>query len=125
VVVVTFKAGGAGNCATVAGTPYMYARTEMGAFVLPVRCAHRGGPLNLATLEPGRGRLVCPWHGRATSVTRLLRRGSPAVRRGEIVTAVLPEPASSAYELGHRPVSAELGGAHRVGALTGRPDPAL
>jgi nitrite reductase/ring-hydroxylating ferredoxin subunit len=108
VAVVTFRVSGRHNCATVDGVPYMYARTELGSFVLPVRCPHRGGPLNLATLRPGETRLVCPWHERSTSVTKALRRGIPAVRRGDYVTTVLPAPDDAEYELGHRPVSPEL-----------------
>lgn len=106
--VVTFRVSGANNCAVVVDTPYMYARTELGAFVLPVRCPHRGGPLNLATVEPARSRLICPWHERATSVTKALRRGMPAVRRADYVTTVLPAPGAATYELQHRPVSPDL-----------------
>jgi nitrite reductase/ring-hydroxylating ferredoxin subunit len=104
-VVVTFKASGADNCVTVAGTPYMYARTEHGSFVLPVRCPHRNGPLNLATMQPGATRLVCPWHERATSVTRAISKGIPAVRSGENVTTVLSSAEDSTCEWDHRPVS--------------------
>lgn len=106
--VVTFRAGGRNNCVTVAGVPYMYVRTEHGSFVLPVRCPHRGGPLNLGTLRPGETRLVCPWHERPTSITKAIRRGIPAVRRGDFVISVLPGADDAGYTLEHRPVSAEL-----------------
>jgi nitrite reductase (NADH) small subunit len=86
----------------------VYARTEVGSFVLPARCPHRGGPLNLATVAPDRARLVCPWHGRATSFTKSLRSGTPAVRRGDTVTAVFPCRADSPYALEHRPSSPDL-----------------
>lgn len=109
--VVTFRVSGTDNCVTVDDEPYMYARTEQGSCVLPVRCPHRGGPLNLATMRPGETRLVCPWHERSTSITKALRRGIPAVRRGDYVTTVLPESDEAEYELCHRPVSPELAGA--------------
>ena len=107
-VVVTFKVSGRDNCVTVANIPYMYARTEHGAFVLPVRCPHRGGPLNLATMKSGETRLTCPWHGRRTSVKRAIQQGIPAVRHGETVTTVLSSSENSTVEWNHRPVSAEL-----------------
>jgi nitrite reductase (NADH) small subunit len=107
-LVLSLAVSGTGNCATVAGTPYVYARTELGSFVLPARCPHRGGPLHLAALEPGRARLVCPWHERATSVSRSLKAGIPAVRRGEVVTVVFPHDADAAYQVEHLPLSAEL-----------------
>lgn len=105
---MTFAASGAGNCVNVAGSRYIFARTRAGAFVLPVTCAHRGGPLNLARFLPGTTRLVCPWHARMTSVTRALRMGLPAVRRGDRVTAVFPHDEGTAATLEYRPVSPEL-----------------
>ena len=105
---MSFAVSGAHNCVNVAGDRYIFARTRAGAFVLPVTCPHRGGPLNLARFLPGTTRLVCPWHGRVTSVTRALRTGLPAVRRGNRVTAVLPRPESTGYTLEHRPVSPDL-----------------
>jgi nitrite reductase (NADH) small subunit len=107
-LVVTFAVSGRGNCATVADTPFVYARTEAGSFVLPARCPHRGGPLNLAALPRGGARVVCPWHERATSVTRMLRTGIPAVRRGDVVTAVFPERPDTVHHLEHRPMSEDL-----------------
>ncbi|MET0763898.1 MAG: Rieske 2Fe-2S domain-containing protein [Blastococcus sp.] len=107
-LVVTFAVSGGGNCAIVGDAPYVYARTEAGSFVLPARCLHRGGPLNLAGLPGGSTRVVCPWHDRATSVTRLVRKGIPAVRRGDVVTAVFPEGPDTAHHLEHRPMSREL-----------------
>lgn len=103
--VVTFRASGRDNCVTVGGTPYMFVRTEHGSFVLPVRCPHRGGPLNLATLLPGQTRVVCPWHERITSVTKAIRKGIPAVRREQNVTAVLSAVEGATCEWEHRPVS--------------------
>jgi len=109
VLVLSFAATeGAQNCVAVNGTPYVYARTAMGSFVLAARCPHRGGPLHLATIEPGRARLVCPWHGRATPFARSLRSGTPAVRRGYTVTAVFPDRAASPYAMEHRPLSPDL-----------------
>ncbi|MFG2910290.1 MULTISPECIES: Rieske 2Fe-2S domain-containing protein [unclassified Kitasatospora] len=105
--VVTFKAGGADNCARVAGLPYVYIRTEAGGSVLPASCPHRGGPLNLGTPDPTGRRLVCPWHERGSSLSRL-RRQVPAVRSGDTVTAVLPGPADAAAELCHLPLSPAL-----------------
>lgn len=112
-LVVNFAVSGRHNCVSVAGAPYVYARTEQGSFVLPARCPHRGGPLHLATFDEPRGhRLVCPWHGRATSVTRAIKAGIPAVRRGDRVTAVLPADSGSPYDLEHRPLSPDLAGRH-------------
>ena len=107
-LVLSFAVDGAGNCAEVGDTPYVYARTAAGAFVAPARCAHRGGPLHLATAVAGGTRLVCPWHGRAVSVTRLLARGVPAVRSGGTVTAVFPVAPGTAAGTGHRPISPDL-----------------
>lgn len=107
-LVLTFRTGGAGNCVTVAGTPYVYARTVLGSFVLRARCAHRGGPLHLGRLDADRARLICPWHGRTTSVTAALRKGIPGVRRGEQVTAVFPVPPDEPHQVGYRPLSPDL-----------------
>lgn len=109
--VVTFKVSGKDNCVTVGGTPYMYARTDIGSFVLPVQCPHRGGPLNLGTLDTSRAdhpRLVCPWHEGAVSLRKATRRGIPAVRRGDYVTTVLSGVEADEYQRGHRPVSTDL-----------------
>ena len=106
--VVTFAVEGRENCVTAGAESYMYARTAHGSFVLPVRCPHRGGPLNLAAFEPGRTRLLCPWHGRATSVTKAIKAGIPAVRRGNTVTAVFADTTPVSYPLEHRPVSKPL-----------------
>ncbi|MEU5219189.1 Rieske 2Fe-2S domain-containing protein [Streptomyces sp. NPDC020807] len=108
--VVTFAVEGRDNCVVLGDDSYVYARTEHGSFVLATKCPHRGGPLNLASFEEGgRGnRLVCPWHERATSVTKAIRAGIPAVRHGDRVTAVLPEPGQGSYELQHRPLSPAL-----------------
>lgn len=108
--VVTFAVEGRDNCVVLGDNSYVYARTEHGSFVLATRCPHRGGPLNLATFEEGRSRLVCPWHERATSVTKTIKAGVPAVRHGDRVTAVLPDPAGAPYELQHRPLSPALAG---------------
>lgn len=108
--VVTFRTSGAGNCARVADLPYVYIRTEAGGAVLPSSCPHRGGPLNLATMDTAGRRLVCPWHERGTSLSRL-RRQVPAVRSGDTVTAVLPGPANAAVTLCHLPLSPALAGA--------------
>ncbi|MFB7517302.1 Rieske 2Fe-2S domain-containing protein [Streptomyces sp. NPDC056144] len=105
--VVTFKVSGAENCVRVAGLPYVYIRTEAGGAVLPASCPHRGGPLNLASIDGTGRRLVCPWHEQTVSVARLTRR-VPAVRSGDTVTAVVRGPADAPVELGHLPVSPEL-----------------
>ncbi|MEO6501974.1 MAG: Rieske 2Fe-2S domain-containing protein [Jatrophihabitantaceae bacterium] len=106
--VVKISTAGKGNCAEVNRIPYVYASTEFGDFVLPARCPHRGGPLHLAQVEAESYRLVCPWHGRATSVRRLARRGIPAVRRGDEVSIVFPGDASADCAVTHRPLSAGL-----------------
>ncbi|MBB1242894.1 hypothetical protein GL263_04840 [Streptomyces durbertensis] len=105
--VVTFKVSGADNCVRVADLPYVYIRTETGGSVLPASCPHRGGPLNLATVDAAGRRLVCPWHERGTSLSRL-RRQVPAVRSGDTVTAVLPGPADVPVEHCHLPLSPAL-----------------
>lgn len=107
-LVLSFAVEGAGNCAEIDGMPYVYARTALGAFVSPARCAHRGGPLHLATIAPGGTRMVCPWHEQATSTTRLIRKGIPAVRSGGRVTAVFPDRANALVRTGHRPLSPDL-----------------
>jgi hypothetical protein len=109
-LVLTFAVEGTGNCVEVAGMPYVYARTPSGSFVLPARCAHRGGPLHLATLDATGARLVCPWHERTTLASRLIRKGIPAVRKGNTVTAVFPVPADTATTTNHRPISPDLCG---------------
>lgn len=119
-LVLTFTVEGAGNCVEVAGMPYVYARTPRGSFVLPARCAHRGGPLHLATLDEAGDRLVCPWHEGRTSTTRLIRRGIPAVRRGNTVTAVFPVPADTDATTSHRPVSPDLRGQCPTGTTLSR-----
>lgn len=105
--VVRFSVAGRDNCAVVAGTPYVYARTDDSSFVMPAVCPHRGGPLHLAEVTPEGNRLVCPWHNRRTSLTRLRGR-IPAVRSGNRVTAVFPGPSQTDVRLEHRPLSADL-----------------
>jgi nitrite reductase/ring-hydroxylating ferredoxin subunit len=107
-LVLTFSVSGRNNCVTVAGAPYIYARTRIGSFLMSARCPHRGGPLHLATFERTGTRLVCPWHGRATSVARARSTGIPATRRGDVVTAVFPHPAETDHQVEHRPVSPDL-----------------
>jgi nitrite reductase/ring-hydroxylating ferredoxin subunit len=106
--IVKISTVGAGNCAQVAGMPYVYADAGSGSFVLPASCPHRGGPLHLAQVEPGRSRLICPWHARATSVTKFVKAGLPAVRRGDQVTIVFPHQTETEVVIGHRPMSAAL-----------------
>ncbi|MGX7829187.1 Rieske 2Fe-2S domain-containing protein [Actinokineospora sp. 24-640] len=107
-LVLSFAVEGVGNCAEIDGMPYIYARTALGAFVSPARCAHRGGPLHLATIAPGDTRMVCPWHEQATATTRLISKGIPAVRSGGRVTAVFPSPADASTRTGHLPLSPDL-----------------
>ncbi|GAB2727595.1 Rieske 2Fe-2S domain-containing protein [Kitasatospora kifunensis] len=107
-LVVTWETDGFNNCVVLDGKPYVYARSEAGEFVLHARCSHRGGPLHLATFCPDSTRLVCPWHSRATSVTKALRAGIPAVRRGDRVTAVFDVPATVTAEVEYRPMSPDL-----------------
>ncbi len=109
-LVVSFAVEGTGNCVEVGDVPYVYARTAKGSFVMPAQCSHRGGPLHLATVEGPSGRAVCPWHGRATSTTRFLKKGIPAVRHGNTVTAVFPVAADTKTSTSHRPMSADLCG---------------
>jgi hypothetical protein len=106
--VVRIATAGRGNCAELNRVPYVYARTEVGAFVLPARCPHRGGPLHLATLEAQSYRLICPWHGGATSARRLARHGLPAVRRGDRVAIVFPGEPPDDCTVGYRPLSRDL-----------------
>jgi nitrite reductase (NADH) small subunit len=103
--VVKIAATGRGNCAELDGVPYVYASTEVGDFVLPARCPHRGGPLHLAKLEAESYRLICPWHGAAR---RLARHGLPAVRRGDRVCIVFPGEPPEQCTVGYRPLSADL-----------------
>ncbi|TDD95303.1 Rieske 2Fe-2S domain-containing protein [Actinomadura rubrisoli] len=125
--VVTFPVEGRDNCAVVDGTPYVYATVRGEGFVMRARCAHRGGPLHLAAVAAESARLVCPWHERKTSLTRL-RAEIPAVRTGGRVTAVIPDrrlalvrpcsappappalaaPSAPSVELEHRPLSRDL-----------------
>ncbi len=107
-LVLNFAVAGAGNCIEVAGAPFVFARTEHGSFVLPARCPHRGGPLNLAKSGSCACRLVCPWHDRDTTVTRFFKAGVPAARRGNSVTAVFPVPETAPYTMGYLPLSEEL-----------------
>lgn len=106
--VVKIAASGLGNCVEVAQAPYVYASAEFGSFVLPARCPHRGGPLHLATVEEGKSRLICPWHGRATSVTKAVRKGLPAVRRGNLVSVIFPGEPADRGDITHRPLSPAL-----------------
>ena len=106
--VLTFAVEGAGNCVKVGELAFVYARTGRGEFVMPARCPHRGGPLHLAVFEDGGSRLICPWHERATSVSRYLKAGIPAVRRGTVVTAVFPGAADIPHSVEHVPLSADL-----------------
>jgi nitrite reductase (NADH) small subunit len=126
-LVMSFAVEGVGNCAEVGGVPYVYARTTQGAFVSPARCAHRGGPLHLATIEPGNTRMVCPWHGRGTSMKRLLTKGIPAVRSGGTVTAVFPVSPTTATATTYRPISPDLcklrAASRTVDTATPRHDP--
>lgn len=106
--VVTISTSGVGNCAEVAGAPYVYVEAALGSFVLPATCPHRGGPLHLATVEPGRSRLVCPWHGRSIGVSKAATRGLPAVRTGDRVTIVFPGDADTSVSIKHLPLSDAL-----------------
>jgi nitrite reductase/ring-hydroxylating ferredoxin subunit len=108
VLVLSFSVEGAGNCVEIDGYPYVYARTALGSFVLPARCAHRGGPLHLAGLDAEHALLICPWHERATPLRKILRTGIPAVRNGTTVTAVFPLPGDEARLVTHRPLSPDL-----------------
>lgn len=111
-LVLTFAVSGRGNCVTVGDLSFVYARTELGSFVMSTRCPHRGGPLHLATVDCRRARLVCPWHGRATPLTsRVLSSSIPVVRRGSTVTAVFDVPADTPHSIGYRPVSDSLAAA--------------
>jgi hypothetical protein len=123
-LVLSFSVEGAGNCVEVGDVPYVYARTARGSFILPARCPHRGGPLHLATLEGPAARAICPWHGRATSTTRLLSKGIPAVRWGNTVTAVFPVPADTAVTRSYRPMSPDLCGRGRSAARAKELEPA-
>ncbi|WP_051965706.1 Rieske 2Fe-2S domain-containing protein [Kitasatospora mediocidica] len=105
--VLTFAVSGPGNCVEVGGVPYVYARTAQGGSVIRASCPHRGGPLHLATPDPTGRQLVCPWHERGTSLGRL-RKEIPAVRRGSVVTAVIPGDPGSTVVHRHLPLSPGL-----------------
>jgi hypothetical protein len=105
--VLTFAVSGPGNCVEVDGVPYVYARTAQGGSVLRAACPHRGGPLHLAVPDRTGRQLVCPWHERGTSLSRL-RKEIPAVRNGATVTAVIPARAGSTVIHRHLPLSPEL-----------------
>lgn len=111
--VVTFAATGAGNCVVVDGAPFVYARTRLGECVMSALCPHRGGPLHLASLDDQRQQLICPWHGSRIRLSWALRRAVPAVRRGNVVTAVFPHSADLSEPAEYRPLSRDLGGVHR------------
>ncbi|GAA2974134.1 Rieske 2Fe-2S domain-containing protein [Actinokineospora diospyrosa] len=113
-LVLTFAVAGVGNCAEVGGVAYVYARTSRGSFVAPARCSHRGGPLHLASIDASGNRLLCPWHEQPTSMTRLLRKGIPAVRSGNRVTAVFAVDAGTDTATTHRPLSPDLCGPRRA-----------
>lgn len=114
-LVLSFAVAGVGNCVEVGGVPYVYARTARGSFVLPARCGHRGGPLHLATVDGSGARMLCPWHGQPTSMTRLIKKGIPAVRSRNTVTAVFPVPADTETATSHRPMSPDLCGSRAAG----------
>lgn len=109
-LVVKFSASGARNCVEGPNGAYVYAQTAQGSFVMPATCPHRGGPLHLAELTPDGKRLSCPWHSGKSSLARM-RRQVPAVRNGNVITAVLPEPEDADVSLTHRPMSADLAAA--------------
>jgi len=92
--VITFTTTGPDNCVVVAGVPFVYATVHGHGFVMRARCPHRGGPLHLADVTDDGSSLVCPWHGNKTRVARL-QALVPAVRAGDRVTAVIPEPMSA------------------------------
>ncbi|GLF97755.1 Rieske (2Fe-2S) protein [Streptomyces yaizuensis] len=106
-LVVTLAAEGRGNCVTVDDTPYIYAHTARGGFLMRARCPHRGGPLHLAELTPEGRRLVCPWHERKTSMAAM-SANLPAVRSGSTVTAVVPHDPGATVVVSHVPLSADL-----------------
>jgi hypothetical protein len=101
---------GQGNCAVIAGVPYVYVTVRGAGFVMRAQCPHRGGPLHLATLTADAAWLVCPWHGGKASVAR--RHGEiPAVRAGDRVTAVFRDvPERGDAYLEYRPLSPDLAG---------------
>ncbi|WP_441249462.1 Rieske 2Fe-2S domain-containing protein [Kitasatospora sp. McL0602] len=105
--VLTFAVSGPGNCVEVGGVPYVYADAGSGGFVLRAGCPHRGGPLHLAVPDSTGRQLVCPWHERGTSLSRL-RKEIPAVRQGALVTAVIPAPPGSPVVHRRLPLSREL-----------------
>ncbi|MGI9093179.1 MAG: Rieske 2Fe-2S domain-containing protein [Mycobacteriales bacterium] len=105
---VRLRVDGRDNCVVVDGVPYVFARTATGAFVLPSRCPHRGGPLQLAQLD-GAGRFLrCPWHGRRSSLTRFREHGVPAVRSGNDVVMVLDVGDDASVQWRHTPVAPAL-----------------
>lgn len=115
---MTFSVSGPDNCVVVAGASFVYATVDRRGFVMRAQCPHRGGPLHLADVTADCVHLVCPWHERKTSVARL-RAQIPAVRRGDRVTAVIPDAAlpevtqathvhGGSQTLEYRPLSPEL-----------------
>jgi len=57
---------------------FVFRDDDSGAFVIPAKCPHRGGPLNLGKFDECKGRLYCPWHGYFWSVRKLRSWGLPA-----------------------------------------------
>jgi hypothetical protein len=71
--------------------------------MVPAKCAHRGGPLHLATACSKTASLVCPWHGSRVTTRALVRQALPMCWREQEATVVLP--ASSVFSLAWLPVS--------------------
>lgn len=107
-LVVTLSAGDGANCAFVDGRPLVVARDASGSFLMGARCPHRGGPLQLGTLDEATGCVVCPWHGTAHRVRSRRLARTPIVRRGDMVTAVLAPQEDVEPQVAHRPVSRGL-----------------
>jgi Rieske [2Fe-2S] domain len=70
---------------------YFVFEDEGRLFLVEDRCPHRGGPLSLGRRSADDQRVVCPWHGSRITCAFLRRRSVPIVRRGNEITAYLPD----------------------------------
>jgi Rieske [2Fe-2S] domain len=75
---------------------YLVARDPTGVcYTINDKCPHRGGPLNLGTVDGTARFVVCPWHTTRTSMAYLVARALPTVRAGDRVSVVVPSGAAT------------------------------
>ena len=102
------------NCVEVAQASFVYMYIGEIPVLFAANCPHRGGPLQLGTIDPIRKALVCPWHGRHEDLAGLLASSVPAVRCGNYVTAVFNVSAAASHQLSYRPVLREHAPCNRL-----------